>query len=111
MPATIGIIAASDRMAMIALSEMIERTFIIVGNVSRQKDAEQEREQDRQDDEAVDRHEPLDALEAAQARKLAAGRLERRRFDRRSHCLLLCRVRSGDRRRVNQPFDGKRRRR
>jgi hypothetical protein len=34
LPATIGIITPSDSMAMIALSEMIERRFSIVGNVS-----------------------------------------------------------------------------
>jgi hypothetical protein len=32
-PEAIGIIAASDSSAMIALSEMIERTFSMVGNV------------------------------------------------------------------------------
>ena len=72
-----------------------------------QEDAEQEREGDRQDHEPVDGHEALDPVECAEALQLAAGRFEGRRFDRGSHCSLLCRVCWGYRRRMNEPLYGK----
>jgi urease alpha subunit len=55
LPVAIGIIAASDSSAMIALSERIERRLRQCREGARQQQREQQDQGDHQDDEAVDR--------------------------------------------------------
>ena len=77
MPAAIGIMAASDRSAMMALSETIERRFSIVGKVSRQQRREQQDQRRRQDRQAVDGQEPQQPVARREPAHFGGRRLER----------------------------------
>ena len=81
-PAIIGIIAASDSSAMIALSARIERKLRQVGKVSRQQQREEEDQQDASG--SAGRRPAAGArccCQRGRPRQLGAGRLERVRLN------------------------------